>query len=466
MQDALIRSLSALAVLTLLLPLPRALAQSTYGTIMGTVVDAQGGVIAGAKVEITNKSTGLARSVVTDDQGAYKVVSLDPGTYIITVGAAGMVQSRRSAVELLAREIVRADFQLQVSAVSQQVEVKANSAIADQSLTISDSKSGNDINALALNFRATNDTSPIVVANLAPGVQPDKAGNISISGGLPNSTSFSIDGISTQLVRFGGPNTDLFPSVETIAEFRVNTASNNPQFSQPTNLTLISKSGGILYHGTGFWFFQRDSLNARDAFAATKPKLQADDFGASLGGPLSIPGIYNAKNKTFFFFTYEGTRRPQEFLLNQLVPPTPWRTGDLSSIKTPIINPATGHPFSNNQIPVNPVSAKILSIFFASPTDPANVSIAAPNFTKNFTGNYSQDGYDGRIDHNFSDRHKVFFRITDKSLLNSGTGGDPNYNTQLGTLSATTSLLNLAGSYNWNIKPNLINEFRAGYTSG
>lgn len=466
MTNTLVRLLSGVVMALVLLQSTAAFAQSTYGAVMGTVADSEGAVISGARVEITNKSTGVVRTVATDEQGAYKVVNLDPGAYIISVGATGMVQSRRSDVQVLAREIVRADFQLQVSAISQQVEVRANSAIADQSLTVSDSKSGSDINALALNFRATNNTSPIVVANLAPGVQPDQAGNISIAGGLPNSTSFSIDGISTEMVRFGGPNTDLFPSVETIAEFRVNTASNNAEFSQPSDLTVISKSGGNDYHGTGFWFFQRDALNARDPFAATKPKLQADDFGASLGGPLSIPGVYNARNKTFFFFTYEGTRRPQDFLLNQLVPPTPWRSGDLSSVKTSIINPVTGHPFPNNQIPVNPVSAKILSVLFASPTDPANVSIASPNLTKNFAGNYSQNGYDGRIDHNFSDRQKVFFRITDKSLSNSGTGGDPNYNTQLGTLTATTSLLNLAGSYNWIIKPNLINEFRAGYTSG
>src|SRR5262249_36162523 len=149
-----------------------------------------------------------------DDQGNYSMVNLDAGYYTLTVKAPGMNIATRKDLPLLAREIARSDFQLQVSGTSQQVDVKADAAAIDQSLTISDSKSGNDINSLALNFRATNNTSPIVVANLAPGVQPDQSGNISVSGGLPNSTSFSIDGVSTQMVRFGGPNTDLFPSVE------------------------------------------------------------------------------------------------------------------------------------------------------------------------------------------------------------------------------------------------------------
>ncbi len=257
-------------------------------------------------------------------------MNLDPGTYAISVSAPGFATSERRDFPLLARQVERVDFQVTVaSGGTQQVEVRSDSVVVSEALTISDSKSGADINSLALNFRATNNTSSIVVANLAPNVQPDRAGNISISGGLPNSTSFSIDGISTQQVRFGGPNTNLFPSVESIAEFKVNTAGNNAEFAQPSDLTVISKSGTNQYHGAGFWFFQNDSLNSADPITHRKPKVQANDFGVTLGGPLSIPHLVNAKDKTFFFFTYEGTRRPQDFLLNSTVPPTPWRTGDL-----------------------------------------------------------------------------------------------------------------------------------------
>lgn len=453
------------AALGVLFQAPLALAQSTYGSITGTVTDAHGAVIAKAQIQVTNKATGVSRTVNSDDQGDYNVINLDPGAYDLTVTAAGMSTGTRKDLPLLAREIARADFQLEVSGVSQQVEVHADSPLIDQSLTIADSKSGNEINSLALNFRATNATSPIVVANLAPGVQPDPSGNISVSGGLPNSTSFSIDGISTQQVRFGGPNVDMFPSVESISEFRINTAASNAEFSQPTDLTVISKSGGNDYHGTGFWFFQRDALDARDPFASTKPAVQADDFGGSFSGPLTIPHVYEAKNKTFFFFTYEGTRRPQEFLLNEVVPPTPWRTGDLSSVKEQIFNPVTGQPFPNNQIPVNPVSAKILSAFFANPNSATNTSVASPDFNINFPGNFTVNDYDGRIDHNITDTQKAYFRITDKHILSSGTDGTGTYNTQLGTDSVDTNLINLSGSHNWIIKSNLVNEFRAGFTS-
>ncbi|HYM00032.1 MAG TPA: TonB-dependent receptor, partial [Blastocatellia bacterium] len=461
----LIRLIVAALSICVLAQAPVALAQSTYGSITGTVSDSSGAVISNAKVQIANQSTGVVRTVQTDDVGNYNVVNLDAGAYTVTVSAAGMEVVTRKDVPLLAREIVREDFQLGAAGVSQQVVVKSESTTIDQSLTISDSKSGNEINALALNFRATNATSPIVVANLAPGVQPDPSGNISVAGGLPNSTSFSIDGISTQQVRFGGPNVDMFPSVESIAEFKVNTAANDAEFSQPTDLTVTSKSGGNDYHGTGFWFFQRDALDAKDPFATVKPSVQADDFGGSFSGPLTIPKLYEARNKTFFFFTYEGTRRPQDFLLNEIVPPAAWRTGDFSSLKETFTNPLTGQPFANNQIPVNPVSARILNTFFASPNAGSPTSAASPNFTANFPGNFTVNDYDGRLDHNITDNQKVYFRISNKEIVSSGTDGTSTYNTQLGTNSSDTSLLNLSGSHNWIIKSNLVNEFRAGYTS-
>ena len=128
------------------------------------------------------------------------------------------------------------------------MEVAAGDQEATSQLTLSDTKSGATLNSLALNFRANN-PSPIVTAALAPGAKIDSGGNITISGQLPTATSFSLDGIATQLPRFGGPSKDLVPSVEGIAEFRVNTASNSAEYSQPTDVTVISKSGTNDFHG-------------------------------------------------------------------------------------------------------------------------------------------------------------------------------------------------------------------------
>lgn len=459
----LFRVLPGVCLLALSLP-----AQSIFGTITGAVTDPSGAVIQNAKVEALNTANGVVRSAVTGADGIYRIVNLDAGQYTVTASADRFASLTRKELPLLAREVLRENFELQVAAsAGQSVEVSASASIVSETPAVTDSKSGSDINSLALNFRATSAPSPLGVANLTAGVQPDRSGAISLSGGLPNSTSFSIDGIATTLVRFGGPNKDLFPSVESIAEFKVNTAGNDAEFSQPTDLTVTTKGGANDFHGSGFWFLQRDALNARDPFAARKPAVQADDYGATLGGPVLIPSLYNGKNRSFFFFTYEGIRRPQDNVLNQVVPPTPWRSGDLSAVTSPFVDPLSRQPFPGNRIPasrLNPSSQAFLKNLFVSPNDPNNTSIASPNYRANFGGNYSLDSFDGRFDQNVGERHKFFFRITNRDVSDTGTGGDPNYNIMLGTLSNANTLLNLAGSWNWIVRPNLISELRTGFT--
>src|SRR5262249_39746070 len=154
--------------------------------------------------------------------------------------------------------------------------------------------------------RATNNTSPIAVATLAQGVQQDRSGQISVAGALPFMTSFSVDGISTQRTRGGGPSRELFPSVESIEEFKVSAANTTPEYIQVTPGTTPTKSGGNHPHGTVFWFGQDSAFASTDRFAPKdsagqpiKPKVNANSFGGSSGGPV-------VRNRTFYFVTYEG----------------------------------------------------------------------------------------------------------------------------------------------------------------
>ena len=153
-------------------------------------------------------------------------MNLDPGVYTLAAIASGFSRTERKSVSLLARDELAIPFQLALaSAAGTTIEVTATPAVSE-ALTLSYSKSFEEINDLALNFRATSNPSPIGVATLSPGVQTDSSGNITIGGQLPTATSYSLDGVSTQLPRYGGPTGDLFPSVEGIAEFKVNTAAN------------------------------------------------------------------------------------------------------------------------------------------------------------------------------------------------------------------------------------------------
>ncbi len=445
------------------------LAQSTFGTITGTVTDPSGAVLPNATVTITNKSTQAIRTVTTNGEGTYVAINLDPGVYRIETTATGFGKFVRET-ELLARQVARVDVRVETAAVSAQVDIISTGAITTETPTISDSKSGREINGLALNFRATGSPSPIVVATMAPGVQQDRAGNISVAGGQPYTTSFSIDGISTQSVRGGGAVRDLFPSVEGIAEFKVNSSNNNAEFGQVSDVTTISKSGANAYHGTAFLFHQNKRLDATNPFGLTANGKRiyfpghTNSFGGAFSGPLSIPKVYDAKNKTFFFVDYEGVRRGDPLAINQTVPPDAYRKGDLSNIATAIKNPFTGGTYTNNQIPVNPAAAKVLELLYVQQNQATGAAINKPNFVSSATNVYSVNGFDLRGDHNFNDNHKFFVRYTHKNVQTVGTDGGGNFNTKFGQYSNSTKVRNLAGSYNWILRPNLINEFRAGYS--
>jgi hypothetical protein len=451
-----------------------AFAQSTYGTIYGNITDPSAAIIRDAVVEATNTSTGVVRSVKTNAEGYFSFVNLDPGTYSISASAESFAPAEEKGIPLLAREERRVDLQLLVAgATATTVEVTAQTPVSEQ-LTLSDSKSGDVINSLALNFRATSDPSPIGVATLAPQVQSDSSGNITISGQLPTATSFSLDGISTQLVRQGGPTHDLFPSVEGIAEFRVNSAANSAEFAQPTDLTVISRSGTNDFHGGAFWYFQRESINTQDQISGIIPTGNANTFGASIGGPVLFPHIYNGKNKTFFYFDYEGVRLSTNSLIDTNTIPASWRTGNFSGAGTTIVNPITGIPFANNMIPqplINSVSQKLIPSIFPTATNGEN-AITSPNLVQPFPGTYNNDGFDGRLDQNFGSNHHLYGRVTQKGIssvgtdaaLGAGGAGDASYNPLMGPFTTNSDLTNVAISYSWVIKPTLINELRFGYT--
>ncbi len=440
----------------------RLLAQSTFATLTGVVTDSSGAVLPGTAITIRNAATGAERTVVSEDAGQFQVANLDAGNYELEAHLDGFANLARR-VELLARQTVRADLQLQIAGTAERIEVSAvRPVIETERAAIDSSTSGDDIGKLALNFRASNNTSPIAVATLTQGVQQDRAGSISLAGALPFMTSFSVDGISTQRVRYGGPSKDLFPSVESIGEFKVTTANTSAEFMQVTDITTTTKSGTNQVHGAAFWFSQDSALSASTRFTprddsgnVIKPDIQANSFGISGGGPI-------VQNRAFFFATYEGARRPNEETLNQIVPPDAWRAGDLSSVSSPIRNPATGQPFPNNQIPVNAVSARILEAFYERQNQPTGSATGAPNYIINAPGDFSVDGIDGRVDYNLGANQKVFGRMTWKNAENSGATG--NWNTKQGDPFRRTEVRQLAASHNW-VHGALVNELRGGWSN-
>jgi hypothetical protein len=454
----------AVLVLAMMMPVAaRPLAQSIFATVVGTVTDPSGAIVPGATVTMVNTRTQATRVVITDGSGAYVLANLDPGAYSVTASLSGFTDVTR-ALALLARQNVRADFALALAGATEAIEVRAATPVIEtERATIDNSKSGDEINRLALNFRATNKTSPIVVATLAQGVQQDRSGSIAIAGNLPFQTSFSIDGISSQRTRAGGASRDMFPSVESMEEFKVSSANNNAEFMQVTDLTTTTKSGTNNLRGSAFWFVQDAALNSVDRFAPKdaggkpiKPDVQANSFGGSVGGPI-------VRSRTFFFGAYEGVRRPNETTLTQIVPPDAFRRGDLSSISRQLINPFTGQPFPNNQIPINPSSAAALESFFERQNQPTGAAINQPNYIVNAPGDFTVNGFDVRVDHALNPQQRVFGRYTFKDV--ETIGPSESWNTKQGDRSIGAEVRQFASAHNWVLSGSWLNEIRGGYNT-
>ena len=180
--------------------------------------------------------------------------------------------------------------------------------------------------------------------------------------------------------------------------------------------------------------------------------------------PLRFPKFTTARTVPFSSSTTKACACPSQSTLQQVVPPDAFRRGDLSSLSTPLVDPFTGQAYPNNQIPINPTSAKALDLLFPKQNQPTGAGLDVPNFVTNVPGSLSINGFDVRGDHVFNNNHKMFARYTHKNTARDGTNGSGGYNILAGAYSRPINVRNLAGSYNWIVSPNLINEFRAGYS--
>ena len=372
---------------------------------------------------------------------------------------------------VLAREVLRIDGHLAAGTVATTVDVTTGQETLSDSETVSHSLSSNDINTLALNFRATDNTSPLYVATLTPGVQTDPTGNISVAGGFPYTTSYSIDGISTVNVRSNGPSVNLFPSVEAISEFKVNSANNDAEFGQPSDITVTTKGGTEHFHGGVYEFLQNSFFNASNPLTRSTPRVRANDFGGYIGGPLFIPHL-NSKRKTFFFGDYEGTRRPESGSISIAVPSPAFRSGDLSAICTAgftpgglctnpaqqLYQPFSATPYRNNQVPVNASALSLVNALYPAQNTPG----ASANYQANFPGNYTLNNGDVRIDEEFNEKQHLWVRFGAKNVLQTGTDGSTSYDPVNGLFSNANRLRNFVASYSWTINSHMVNELRGG----
>ena len=412
-----------LAVLAVALVPAGLMAQGTT-TISGIVTDASGGLVVGADVMVTNVLTNAERSATTNELGFYTVGSLQPGEYTVDVQAPGFQRFTQTGVTVEVDRRIRVDVPLQIGQVTEVVEVSAEGVTVNtQDAVIKEVVDQRRVVDLPLNGR-----SPLQLMLLVPGVHavegsgsagigssftPSGQQFISSSGSRGNEINFVLD---------GGYNQDdyrnlsnAFPNPDFLQEFSLQTNSFSAEHGRFSGgvANAVTKSGTNEFHGTLFEFLRNNRLNAINFFAPQDDGLKRNQWGGSIGGPVLLPK-YNGRDRTFFFFGYQGTKiRQRPTTSTAIVPTAQQRTGDFSDFfdsrgnLIQLHDPDTLVPYANNIIPsslIDPVVPNMLEW----------IPVAQdPDGTARFPRQTIFDGYEiqARVDHNISDRDRLFVRI-------------------------------------------------------
>src|SRR5215470_14254246 len=385
-------------------------AQTYTATVTGTVSDPQGAAVPKVRVVATNQGTKLEYTAQTSDSGVYTIPFLPIGAYVLSIEASGFKKLISNEINLEVNQTARVDLQLQVGGVNEVVNVSDVAAILQtENVTVGNVISGNTTQALPLNGRSFQQLTLLVpgAISVAPGSfttpQPNGAGGRPyVNGNREQGNAFLLDGISVDetLDNLIGYK----PSIDAIAEFRVETSNSSSEFGNVTGATVNAtlKSGTNNYHGNVFEFLRNDKFDAQSwannrSGVTAKPKLRQNIFGGTLGGPI-------IKEKTFFFVDYQGVAQRTGGAGTIRVAPLAWRQGDLSSISKFIRDPLkTGACSATDQtacfpggvIPGNRIVNPVAKALFADPSlYPSPNRIDASNGT-GILDVQTADKYDG-----------------------------------------------------------------------
>jgi hypothetical protein len=434
------------------------------GTIVGTVTDSSGAVVASAGVDITNVATGVTTHTQTTSSGDFSAPFLIVGTYRVTVQAPGFEKGVVDNIALNVAQQQRANVSLKTGAISETVEVHAGAVQLDTDTSaVSQTVTQRQVDELPLNGR--NFLNLLFISGGAvqttgeQGTFREGEGNaISIDGGRPESNNYTLDGLANTDPALSTPAVIL--SQDAIQEFKILSEDYSAEYGYSANqVAIVSKSGTNELHGTAFEFFRNDGLDAREPVplqvTQKNPELRQNQFGFVLGGPVYIPKLYDGRNKTFWLANYEGWRIVNGYVMNGLVP-TPGELGgnfnglglpafDLTtgspcqlaltaSVSAPCMpmDPQTGVAFPGGIIPTSRFSkmatVALANNIYPAPTPACVLNSAAcgggvNNFQTqlNLPNTTNQQTY--RVDQELARLGKIFFRYTKASFSNASPQG-------------------------------------------
>ena len=463
-------------------------AQSPQATVSGIVTDTTGAVVPGATVTAINAAIAKRTETITNSEGFYVLNALPIGSYVVEAEKAGFKKFVRQGLTLSTAATVPLDIELPTGDVAETVTVTGETTL----LQTRTSEYGQTIESQAVQDLPLGDrrtmnliqtTGSAVFVNYDAGGKP----NFSLSGGRTQSQNFLIDGGTAQNMRLGIGQIDVDPPVETVAEVKVLNNSFSAEYGGSAGGVIIAttKSGTNELHGSLFEYVRNDVLDAANFFAPiengkkVKAPIRYNVFGGTVGGPVFLPrfgeggpAFYDGRNKTFFFFAYEGARRTDGLIRNLTVPTLEERQGNFALSRTTIYDPATTRVeggrtvrtiFANNRIPQNridPVALRLLQ-YYPLPNRAADAS-GGNNFRSNYARILNRNNFTVKINQNFTDRDRVDFRYIYNSDNLDFTSVFPNPAAE-----TLTSALRHQNYFYWaytrTFSPTVLNELRYTY---
>jgi hypothetical protein len=452
------------------------MAQTGLGIVTGTVQDSSNAALPKATITLTNTATGVVRTADANSAGIYYFGSVQIGPYSLSVEAPGF-NKWETSFQLEAGRTVNVDPTLTVGNVQTKVEVSAVATqVETEGAQLSDVKTAMQIHDLPLNGRQ--------VANLftlTPGVEGGQntagGGNPRTNGLMVGSTEILLDGIS-YVDRFGGGMSRVQPGLDTIQEYRIETAGSGAAFDRPATIELVTRSGTNQFHGAAYETLRNNygGLVARAIQDGNNPaKYIRNEFGGFIGGPI-------VKNKTFFFYDQELSKLRQALFAQTAVPTAAMWTGDFSNAvdssgnKITIYNPYTTNaqgvrqPFPGNVIPSKFLNTQAVSIFKGLTPLPAGPNASANPWTGfNFQTYYplttDTNTITGRVDQIFSDKDTVSGRYTQSFSNFLQAGGKYGFppagaTTGTGTEAQRANVFSIATHWTHTFSPSLLNELQ------
>jgi hypothetical protein len=450
-----------------------AFGQVEAGRFVGNITDAQGAAVPHAIVKATNTGTNIVQAAMTDSSGDFVITPVAAGVYSLTVTATGFETINTSNIEVQVGQIVREDLRLKIGAATTTIQVYTDiPLLSTDTATLGTVVTNEQLTNLPLNGRGF-----YRLAELTPGaallpatgnslaIRPEIVDGNTISGIRGSAISFLLDGVDVSEQHQGG--TFIQTSIDALQEFSVQQSPYSAEFNRGgAFFNATTKSGTNRFHGGVFEFIRNDKLDARNYFSTTRAILKRNQFGGDIEGPLSIPHLYNGKDKTFFLVDYEAQRLRQGLVESGTVPTNAQRAGNFSApgLKT-IYDPlTTGAGGGRTQINCNGV----LNVICPSRISPQatavlayypQANVGATSFQAVPTQAIDWDQFTIRVDDQIGSNNRFFARwayINNREI-------DPNFAPLLNTASLTSNGQDIAVGLITNIGANKVQDFRTHY---